>query len=159
MFSIPNPLHPAVVHFPIALIMVGAFLSVLAVIFRRWALPAALVLALGAAGAVVAVKTGEDADHDAGRISAQAQEVLKKHAQAAELTRNLSLAAAGLAVVALFLGKIPLLRRILAGLVAIVALIAVWSVAETGHYGGELVYRNGVGVKLPTQPTPSRNHE
>ena len=159
MFSIPNPLHPAVVHFPIALIMVGAFMAVLAVIFRRWALPAALVLAMGAAGAVVAVETGEEADHDAGRISAQAQEVLKKHAHAAELTRNLSLAAAGLAIVSLFLGKIPLVRRILAGLVAIVALISVWSVAETGHYGGELVYRNGVGVKVPTQPVPSRNHD
>jgi len=35
MNFIPNPLHPAVVHFPIVLIVLGTALSVVAVFWRK----------------------------------------------------------------------------------------------------------------------------
>ena len=36
---IPDPLHPAVVHFPIVLLLLGAPLAVVAVFVRRFNLP------------------------------------------------------------------------------------------------------------------------
>ena len=68
---IPDPLHPAVVHFPIVLLLLGAPLAVVAVFVRRWNLPvlAAVVVALGAAGAVVATWTGGEAAELAGELS------------------------------------------------------------------------------------------
>lgn len=153
MFSIPDPLHPAVVHFPIALLLVGALLSLLAVIFRHWALPTALILVLGAAGAIVAVETGERAEHDAGKIVGQAHDLLELHEHAAERTRNLAIVTSLIAVVGLFATKIPLLRRILAGITAVGALITAYQVVQTGHYGGQIVYKHAVGVKV--SPSPS----
>ena len=61
MIPIPNPLHPAVVHFPIVLILFGAAVACAAVVVSRWHLPAiaAVLLGLGAIGAIVATVTGE----------------------------------------------------------------------------------------------------
>lgn len=61
MIPLPDPLHPAVVHFPVALLLLGAAVAVLAVFVRRWHLPlfAAIALSLGALGAVAATVTGE----------------------------------------------------------------------------------------------------
>src|SRR5438552_10932511 len=62
MFEIPDPLHPAVVHFPIGLIFLGTLLSILTIFTRRGALPqfTAFFLILAAAGAQLAVITGGD---------------------------------------------------------------------------------------------------
>ena len=46
MNLIPDPLHPAVVHFPIVLILLGTLAAVVAVVWRQWHWPA---LAAGAA--------------------------------------------------------------------------------------------------------------
>ncbi|MDD5198541.1 MAG: hypothetical protein PHC88_01955 [Terrimicrobiaceae bacterium] len=56
MFPLPNPLHPAIVHFPIVLILFGTVVAVTAVFLRRWFLPwvAADLLVCGAAGALAA---------------------------------------------------------------------------------------------------------
>ena len=74
MSIIPNPLHPAVVHFPIVLIVLGAAVSILAVFWRRGYVPtfAATLLALGALGAWAAIETGES---DGGLIENAAAQV------------------------------------------------------------------------------------
>jgi uncharacterized membrane protein len=60
MFSLPSPLHPALVHFPIALILFGAVVAVAAVFIGRRVLPplSAGLLAAAALGAVAAAWTG-----------------------------------------------------------------------------------------------------
>lgn len=60
--ALPEPLHPAVVHFPIVLLLLAAPVAVVAVFGRSRCLPviAAVLLGLGALGAVVAVQTGEN---------------------------------------------------------------------------------------------------
>lgn len=148
MLPIPSPLHPAVVHFPIALLLIGSAVAVVAVFVRRWHLPwlAALLLVIGAAGAVVAVGTGEQEEEMVETSSAAAEQVLDEHEEWGEMTRNLALAAAVFAVAAAFAAKVRIVGIGLSVVAALLALGSAYAVAQAGHYGGELVYRHGVGV-------------
>lgn len=148
MLPIPSPLHPAVVHFPIALLLVGSAVAVVAVFVRRWHLPwlAALLLLIGAAGAVVAVGTGEQEEEMVETASAAAEQVLDEHEEWGEMTRNLALAAAVFAVAAAFAARVRIVGVGLSVVAALLALGSAYAVAQAGHFGGELVYRHGVGV-------------
>jgi uncharacterized membrane protein len=68
MFSIPNPLHPAIVHFPIVLLLIGAAVAMVSVFVSRWHLAwvAAALLGLGVVGSFFAVKTGDSAKESVG---------------------------------------------------------------------------------------------
>lgn len=146
MIPIPDPLHPAVVHFPIALLLVGAGMSLLSVVFRRWALPTALILFLGALGAVVAVQTGEHEEHRLPKMSGELHEAFENHEHAGKRTRNFAIVAAVFAGLSTLPVRISLLRRGLAGITAVVALMCAYQVVQAGHYGGALVYKHGLGI-------------
>lgn len=148
MFSIPSPLHPAIVHFPIALILVGTLIAVISIVLRRWNLPcfAAGLLALGAIGAVAATWSGEEDEEILGSISDRAEHLLDEHEEWGESTRNLALLAALLAVSAIVTTRFGRVSKILSIVTALVALGASYAVIETGHYGGKLVYEQGVGI-------------
>ena len=148
MIPFPEPLHPAVVHFPVALLLLGASVAVLAVFIRRWHLPlfAAILLSLGAVGAVIAVATGEEEEEKVEHAIPAAEPVLEEHAHWGEGARNAGILAALLAVVAAVLVKKPFGGRVLSALTACVALVAAYYVAQAGHFGGDLVYRHGAGV-------------
>ena len=152
VIPIPEPLHPAIVHFPIALLLVGAGLSLLAVIFRRWALPTALILVLGAAGALVAVETGEREEHRLPKTTGVVHEAFENHEHAGKRARNFSFVAATLAVLSVLASRWRMVARILAGATAVVALMTAWHVAQAGHYGGALVYEHGLGIGKNTPP-------
>ena len=166
MNLIPNPLHPALVHFPIVLILLGTVVAVAAVMIRRWHLPwlAAVLLGMGALGAVAATWSGEeDAEGDKGR-SAQAGQVLEEHEEWGERARNLALLAAAAAVTAAMLRRFPKASTGVAVLTALAAVGASFCVAEAGHYGGKLVYEHGIGVNLDSAktggtPAPSRKDD
>ena len=156
---IPSPLHPALVHFPIALLLVGAMAAVAAAFLRRWHLPlgAAILLGLGALGALAAVQTGEtEGGLAAGMISEPAEQMLDEHEDWAETTRSLAIVAALLAVASASLGRFPRTARVAGAAAALAALCAAYAVAETGHRGGQLVYKYGVGINLAAgQPDKS----
>ncbi len=147
MIPVPDPLHPAVVHFPVALLLVGGLLAWMAVIWRRWALPAALILSLGAAGAIVAVETGEREADRAGELSGAAAHLLDEHAEAGETVRTLGVVTAGLAIFSALLGRFLKVAKVVALLCAVASLAAGWQVAKAGHYGGQMVYHQGVGIR------------
>ena len=141
MSIIPNPLHPAVVHFPIVLIVLGAAVSILAVFWRRGYVPtfAATLLALGALGAWAAIETGES---DGGLIenaAAQVAPLLDAHEDWAKRTLTAAVIAAVIAA-----GAVA---------AALAAGVASWTVYETGHRGGALVYQHGAGVSPPGAAT------
>lgn len=148
MIPFPEPLHPAVVHFPVALLLLGASVAVLAVFIRRWHLPlfAAILLSLGAIGAVVATITGEEEEEKVEHAIPAAEPILEEHAHWGEGARNAGIIAALLAVVAAVLVKKPVGGRVLSALAACVAVVAGYYVTQAGHYGGDLVYRHGAGV-------------
>lgn len=149
MFALPSPLHPAVVHFPIVLILLGAAVAVGASVIRRWHLSAlaAILLGLGALGALVAYQTGEAEGELVAELNG-VEPVLDAHEQWAGRTRNVALAAAALALAALFTRRWPRTTHVLRAGAAVAALGASWCVYETGHRGGQLVYRHGAGINL-----------
>jgi uncharacterized membrane protein len=147
----PDPLHPAVVHFPIVLLLLGAPLAVVAVFFRGHHLPslAAVVLLLGACGAVVATVTGGNDEEVAGELVGNGEGILEEHEEWGERARNLGLIAAVLAMASAALARQPAAGRIVGAIAAVVAIAAALAVAQAGHYGGQVVYKLGVGVNTP----------
>jgi uncharacterized membrane protein len=148
MIPLPQPLHPAIVHFPIALLLVGAAVAVAAVFVRPWHFPvfAAILLSLGALGAVAATVTGEEEEEKVEHAIPSAEPVLKKHEEWGESARNAGILAAVFAIGAAALVSRPVIGRFLSVLTAFVAIGAGYAVVQTGHFGGELVYRHGAGV-------------
>lgn len=155
MSFLPDPLHPAVVHFPIVLLLLGAVAAVVAVFWRRGFLPwlAALLLVLGALGAWAAVESGEDSGSLLETVPPQMESLLDAHQAWAKRTLLAALLAAVAALASALLARRPRLARGLAVTTALVSLSASWSVLQTGHRGGMLVFRHGAGVQIA--PTPS----
>lgn len=164
--TLPDPLHPALVHFPIVLILLGAALAVAAVVLRRvWLVRSvAVVLVLAAAGSLAAAWSGEENEEVAEHAGAATERIFEEHEEWGERTRNAAifaaLAAAG--AVAAF-ARMPGIARGLSVFTTALALAASWCVVEAGHYGGLLVYQHGVGVNAPpdarTSVKPMRHHD
>ncbi len=175
MFDLPEPLHPAVVHFPIVLILLGAAVACAAVVVNRWHLSkiAAVVLVLGSLAALVAVATGKADQEMVGSLSSAAEELLDAHEEWGELTQVgagitavLALVAAGLGVVVARTGQrepsdvrtgAEWLPRLATGARVVTAagtLVTCFFIYETGHRGGKMVYQHGVGVMAQPSENP-----
>lgn len=148
MNFLPNPLHPAVVHFPIVLIVLGAAVSLIAVFWRKGYVPtfAAVLLVLGAVGAWVATETGESDGGLVENTNAQVEPLLEAHENWAKRTVTAAAIAAVIATGAAALFRFPRAARGVAVAAALAAGVASWTVYETGHRGGALVYQHGAGV-------------
>jgi uncharacterized membrane protein len=142
MGSAPN-IHPALVHFPIALVLTAALFDLLATKLGkdslRTAAGALWILAL--AGGAAAVGTGLWAQHTVFIPGAAAADAIEDHETAAWITAGL------VALIALW--RIVLRFEYPPGwLKAAYALLVVGAVAlaaYTGYLGGELVYGNAIG--------------
>ncbi len=141
---LPHPLHPAVVHFPIVLVVllpffvVGAIWAIRrnAVSWKAWALPVAVAAALFASSAV-ALRTGQ-AEED--RVEAVVPEsALEHHEEAAERFLVLSGVVLLVAAVGLARGTVGTSARLLT-VVGSLGLLAAG--VQVGAAGGELVYRH-----------------
>jgi uncharacterized membrane protein len=167
MFEIPDPLHPAIVHFPIVLIFLGTLLSFLTVFTRRGALPqfAAVILILAAGAAQVAVNTGGDQADEVIRRMPDAKPLVLIHAEWGERTRTTAVIAAISAVIALAFYRLAKFRRVLALITTVAAAGACYCTYEAAKHGGAMVYHHGVGMQIlpngsgsgaaPASPTPA----
>lgn len=163
---LPDPLHPAVVHLPVALAVLVPLLAVLVIgavrlgflPARSWAVVGVLqVLLVGSAW--VAVETGEEEEDRVEHVVAERH--IETHEEAAE--RFLALAAWGLLAVGIgsLPGRIGAVGRILAVPVVLGVLAAGVSV---GHSGGALVYEHGAGsayaeARGAAAPLPDDDHD
>jgi len=145
---LPDPLHPAVVHFPIVLMFLLPLAALGAVLYRRrypdrhgaWVLTTALAGAL-TLSAWVAVETGERDEEKVEQAVPKAS--LETHEEAAERFLFLSAGVLVLAGAGLLRGRIGSAARLAttAGAFGLVA-----AGAMVGHSGGELVYRHGAAA-------------
>ena len=142
---VPN-VHPLIVHFPIALLVVAVLLDLLRWIrplSRLLTGPATLLYLLGVLGAAGAVWTGRAAA-DTVRVPLEAQTVLSDHDDRAIYTLIFF---AAFAVLRTILYLIRLDRKGFARFaLPVIGLVGVAFLWRTGELGKELVYKHGVGV-------------
>jgi uncharacterized membrane protein len=149
-----SELHPVIVHFVIALGVVGVALRILSFFpFGEWAKHGATALLLIAAtGGWFAVKSGDAAHGLAERIPG-VREAVQKHEHDGERARNVLGVVALLEVAALlFRKKASVAKGLMAGS-AVVGLGAAYQIYETGEHGGQLVYEYAGGVGTRTGNT------
>lgn len=140
-------LHPLIVHFVVALGVVGVLFRLVSLIGKfSWTGPAASALILCAAvAAVFAAQSGHDAHGLAERIPG-VREAVQEHEEAGEWTRNLFVMLGIVELAALALRKRAGLAKGLTVVAAILGLVTFASLIKTGDYGGDLVYKYAGGV-------------
>ena len=151
--SLPN-LHPALVHFPVALLLAALGFDIACLFLRRqvWIDRAAAALyALGALGASAAYLAGRQAADSVGNVSPTAEVLMVEHSDWAFLTL-LVFSGIGLLRIGLSWWEInqSVIRVTPLRLIILFAAIGgQWLLFGTAERGGALVYRYGVAVAFP----------
>lgn len=144
-------LHPQIVHFVVALIVVGVLFRWLSLVVRQAWLPtaAAVLVALGTVAAVAAVRSGGDAHGPVERVPG-ARAAVVEHEEWGERARNaLAVLLIFEAVAAAFAMRQHSWARAAALTSAMVGLVAVGVLYRAAQAGGDLVYSyaGGVGIR------------
>lgn len=141
-----NHLHPMIVHFPIALLMVGFLSDLLGITLKKDFFNRAgyYLLILGTIGVVAAYFSGEFAGDGVVEAGALGQ-ALETHESAALISLWLMVGTALVRIGAVIFHRYNGIIRIIAILLFFVGIL---SIARTGYYGGELVYKHAAGVQL-----------
>jgi uncharacterized membrane protein len=142
--------HPQIVHFVIALSVVGVAARVISVFLPRgrasWiGSMATTLLVLAAVASVFAVQSGDQAHGPAERVPG-AREAVHEHEEAGEAARNLLLGLAVIELLGLALMKRPRAAVVVRAIAAAAGLWALYSVYEAGEEGGKVVYSYAGGV-------------
>ena len=135
------PLHPGLVHYPIALLVQSTVFQALFLIYRHDWLSKAALITWGSAllGAIAAAITGT-AQEESIQIIGGVAEILARHEQLANLTIFVSLAG-------LLYSFVGFMRNNLNPWITFTILLVLsGSVLITGHLGGQLVFLHGTGV-------------
>jgi uncharacterized membrane protein len=141
----PNP-HPLIVHFPIALLMAAVFFEVMAYWKKSASFEKAAKwnLALGVLAGVAAVVSGLLAEDGVPQFPV-INEALERH----ELLAFVTLGVFAILLLWRFIKDGKFFERWRIFYLAL-AVIGVFTLGATAYYGGELVYKFGVG--MPSQP-------
>lgn len=158
-------LHPLIIHFPIALLLVAPVFLLIGAIGgprgRSYLWSALILMVLGTAAVFVSIETGEAAGKMAER-SPEINTVLQRHEHLAERTRVTFTVLTGIFAALmiathvvqrwrtrLFLTAAPLLLLVAYSFAALL-------LSDTAHNGGRLVHELGVKalVDTPVNPTP-----
>ena len=143
--------HPQIVHFVIALLVVGVIARMVSLTGRwAWTSPMATVLILaGTLGAVAAVRSGTDAHGPAERVPGARNAVIE-HEEWGERTRNVFLVILAFELGALALrGPRARFQKWALAASGVIGLGGLFALYETGEHGGDLtyVYAGGVGIR------------
>jgi uncharacterized membrane protein len=145
---IPDPLHPAIVHFPIVLAVLapllaaGAFWAIRSERLPRRSWLGIVILQVVLVGTVwIATETGEHEEDRVERVVAERH--IEEHEDAAEQFLALAALVLPLAAAGMFSGRVGAINR---ALTIALSLAALGAAGYTGHSGGELVYRHGAAA-------------
>jgi uncharacterized membrane protein len=146
--------HPQIVHFVIALLLVGVAMRVVSLTGKlRFTIPAGFTLLLiGTVAAWLAVRSGTDAHGPVERIPGARAAVIE-HEEHGKMALNVFYVVALLEIAALAMAvRESLAKRAYWVYVAsaVVGLYGAFQLYEAGEHGGELVYSYGGGPGLRT---------
>ncbi|MCQ6279003.1 DUF2231 domain-containing protein [Bacillus sp. EB600] len=135
-------IHPIMVHFPIALIIIATCYDIILMITKRKVSPkqGLWLWILAFLSAWIAVGTGPEEDARGNT------NVLHYHSQLADVTTLIAFLV--VAVRVFFMVKKKELVRFSLIVYCILALLCTVSVLSVGYFGGKMVYDQGVGVKM-----------
>lgn len=141
----PANLHPLFVHFPIALLLASVLFDLIAILSKRDTFEKAAFwnLAFGLIAAAATAVTGLQAEESVPPFPAM-HDTVERHETLAFVTLG--------AFALLFLWRVvkggKLFTRFRAYYL-VLAFIGVLGLSATAYYGGELVYKFGVGMQQP----------
>ena len=143
--------HPEIVHFVVALLVVGVVLRLVSLTgrFRFTGAAAATLIVLGTLASVAAVKSGTDAHGPVERIPG-ARAAVVEHEEWGLRARNVFLGVSLIELVALvFAARESRYARRVAMVSALAGVIGLTVLFEAGEHGGHLVYgyAGGIGIK------------
>lgn len=158
---IPNPLHPALVHFPIVLalllplVVAGALVAMKRGAPARTAWLAPVVLAfLLLVSTWVTVETGEEQEEMVEDVVSE--QALETHEEAAKLFLALSVVSALVVGAGVAPGRAGRIGRGAGAAMSLVLAVAVFTV---GRSGGELVYTHGAAQAYVASATRADGRE
>jgi uncharacterized membrane protein len=145
-------LHPQVVHFAIALALVGVLFRLISLTGRLQFTnhAAAVLILIGTGATLVAVQSGDAAHGPVERIPGVRPAVIE-HEESAEWTERLFIAVMALEALALGLAAAPSTQRFVRFVhigAAAIGVVGAASMVRTGHLGGEIVYKYAGGPGL-----------
>ncbi|HRN54005.1 MAG TPA: hypothetical protein PK788_10945, partial [Gemmatimonadaceae bacterium] len=145
-------IHPQVVHFAIALLLVGVLFRLISLSgrlkFTNHA--AAVLLILGTIAVFVSVKSGDAAHGPVERIPG-ARPIVVEHEEAAELLENIFTGVVILEALALGFAVVPRTHRFVKITHVASALVGIWggwTLYQTAELGGQIVYKYAGGPGL-----------
>jgi uncharacterized membrane protein (DUF485 family) len=150
----PLPLHPKIVHLPMALSVLVPFFSLALLLAwvkgwlpkRGWLVAVAMQLILVVTG-YVALESGEEEEDRVEEVVGH--DVIHEHEEAAELFFQASIAGLLLFAAAALVRKEPIARG-LAGAAVLGSFAVLYLGVQTGERGGSLVYRHNAGAAYVT---------
>jgi uncharacterized membrane protein len=154
---LPDPLHPAVVHLPIALALLVPLVALFALLAARlgfvdargWAFVVLLqVILVGTAW--LSLETGEDQEERVEKVVAERH--IEDHEERAERLMWGASIALVVSAAGLVRGRIGAAARLL-GLA--LSLGVAWLAADAGHSGGLLVYQHGAADAYTKDAPPA----
>jgi len=157
MLPLPDPLHPAVVHLPLALaVLVPALALLVAATIRLKIVPphtwlgVVLLQVLLVGSGWAALETGEEQEERVEEVVAERH--IEEHEELAERFQLAGVVALVVVAAGLLPGAAGGLAR---GAAIVVALAVLATGVQVGHSGGELVYRHGAADAYTSQGVAS----
>ncbi|AYC28792.1 DUF2231 domain-containing protein [Paenisporosarcina cavernae] len=135
------PLHPLIVHFPIALLLLATVIELLALWKRStFNTTGTVLLVVGFLSGIVSYMTGDGAEEFAEeKWGRDVFSLIHTHETLAAISLVLFGGAAGLKLLSYFF---PKYQKAIYIIVVVLAVIGSITLAITGHYGGRIVYES-----------------
>jgi len=146
-----GPLHPVIVHTPVALLVFSAFFAIVGRLFDRdWVRKASvLLLVFGFLGAFAAVRSGAVAHRVPEHRQGVPEEAIDDHAEMGRYTLYVS--GAAIVVFALATRLSGSAAAAVSAIALLLQIAAAVLVGITGYRGGRLVYEHGANVTIGGQ--------
>ena len=139
------PLHPQIVHFPIALLSIAVLSELISYFWQKdfFSKMAFYLLIIGVITTFFAVKTGESSLDLIDNINS-IKPLLSQHQQAGEWVLKIFSIVLIIKSLCIYFKKKNLFIKIF---VTLLMLVGLFQVYQAGHFGGILVYEKGVGIQ------------